>query len=72
MSLQVYKMRTLVSGKGFLKEKPVWKYNMALKNTAYPKNLEDVPAECQFKLGNKFCQAKTEYRTKKPHWSPSS
>ncbi len=53
-----------------LKQKPVWEFKLGLKNSACPNILQGVTAECQFQLGNEFCLAKTEYRTKKPHSSP--
>jgi hypothetical protein len=56
----------------YIKEKPVWKLNLALKNSPCPNNLKGVAAECHLLLGNEFCQAKPEYRTKKTLSRPST
>ncbi len=53
-----------------LKEMPVSKFNILLKNYAQHRYIND--AKRQFELGNKFCLAKLEYRTKKTLWRPST
>jgi hypothetical protein len=55
-----------------VKEKPVWKFNLALKVSPCPNNLKGVTAECQLQLGNELCLAKTEYRTEKTLSRPST
>jgi hypothetical protein len=44
---------------------PVWKFNILLKKCAKHRDFNGGGAKRQFELGNEFCQAKREYRTKK-------